>query len=97
MLVSVLLETWAEGTSPTYFPRTTPLKAGTVDVPARNWSQYGAEEGVWRILGILERTVVPATVFANALSVERSSFARSSSAATRYRRTAMRRTSICST
>lgn len=71
VVVSVLLETWAEGKSPTYFPRTTPLKPGTADLPGREWSQYGAEEGVWRILGILERTGVPATVFANALSAER--------------------------
>jgi peptidoglycan/xylan/chitin deacetylase (PgdA/CDA1 family) len=70
VLTSVLLETWAEGTSPTYFPRTTPLKPGTPDLPGRQWSQYGGEEGVWRILGILERTGVPATVFANALSAE---------------------------
>ena len=70
VLVSVLLETWAEGKSPTYFPRTTPLKAGTADLPGRQWSQYGAEEGVWRILAILERAGVPATIFSNALSAE---------------------------
>lgn len=70
VVVSVLLETWAEGKSPTYFPRTTPLKAGTPDLPGRQWSQYGAEEGVWRILSILERAGVPATIFSNALSAE---------------------------
>ncbi|OGA39925.1 MAG: hypothetical protein A3G24_11475 [Betaproteobacteria bacterium RIFCSPLOWO2_12_FULL_62_13] len=70
VLVSVLLETWSEGKSPTYFPRTTPLKAGAIDLPGRQWSQYGGEEGVWRILGILERTGVPATVFANAISAD---------------------------
>jgi peptidoglycan/xylan/chitin deacetylase (PgdA/CDA1 family) len=70
VLVSVLLETWAEGTSPSYFPRTTPLKAGTPDLPGRQWSQYGGEEGVWRIIRILGETGVPATVFANALSAE---------------------------
>ena len=70
VLVSVLLETWAEGRSPTYFPRTTPLKPGTPDLPGRQWSQYGGVEGVWRILGILARAGVPATVYANALSAE---------------------------
>jgi peptidoglycan/xylan/chitin deacetylase (PgdA/CDA1 family) len=70
VLVSVLLESWTEGTAPTYFPRTTPLKAGVADLPGRQWSQYGAEEGVWRLLGILRRAGVPATVFANALSAE---------------------------
>jgi peptidoglycan/xylan/chitin deacetylase (PgdA/CDA1 family) len=70
VVVSVLLETWAEGKSPTYFPRTTPLKAGTPDLPGRQWSQFGAEEGVWRIASILERAGIPGTVFSNALSAE---------------------------
>ncbi len=68
VLVGVLLETWAEGKSPTYFPRTTPLKPGAIDLPGRQWSQFGGEEGVWRILDVLQRAGVPATVFANALS-----------------------------
>ena len=70
VLVSVLLETWAEGKSPTYFPRTTPLKAGTPDLPGREWSQYGANEGVYRIVSILDRGGVRGTVFANGLSAE---------------------------
>jgi allantoinase len=71
VVVSVLLETWAEGKSPTYFPRTTPLKPGVPDLPGRQWSQFGAEEGVWRLLGIFKRAGVRSTVFANALSAER--------------------------
>ncbi|HYC44181.1 MAG TPA: polysaccharide deacetylase family protein [Burkholderiales bacterium] len=71
VLVSVLLETWAEGRSPTYFPRTTPLKAGTPDLPGHQWSQYGGAEGVWRIVSILDRAGVRGTVFANALSAEK--------------------------
>lgn len=70
VVVSVLLETWAEGKSPTYFPRTTPLKAGTPDLPGRQWSQFGAREGVWRLVNILERHGIRGTVFANALSAE---------------------------
>src|SRR5688572_26550034 len=70
VLVSVLLETWADGKSPTYFPRTTPLKAGTPDLPGHEWSQYGAEEGVYRIVSILNRVDVRGTVFANGLSAE---------------------------
>jgi peptidoglycan/xylan/chitin deacetylase (PgdA/CDA1 family) len=70
VLVSVLLETWAEGKSPTYFTRTTPLKPGAIDLPGRQWSQFGGEEGLWRILDVLQRAGVPATVCANALSAE---------------------------
>ena len=70
VLVSVLLENWSEGRSPTYFPRTTPLKPGAVDHAAIEWSHYGGREGIWRILGVLERARRPATVFANARSAE---------------------------
>ena len=70
VLVSVLLETWAEGKNPSYFPRTTALKPGTPDLPAKQWSEYGAEEGVWRILSILEKCGVPATVFSSAIAAE---------------------------
>ena len=42
----------------------TPLKPGMVDLPARQWSQFGGEEGVWRILDVLQRAGAPATVFA---------------------------------
>jgi peptidoglycan/xylan/chitin deacetylase (PgdA/CDA1 family) len=71
VLVSLLLESWSEGYAPTYFPRTTPLRAGSVDLPARVWSQYGGEEGLWRLLKLLSDENIPATVFANALSAEK--------------------------
>ncbi len=68
--ISVLLETWAEGKSPGYFPRTTALKPGTADIAARQWSQFGANEGIHRILGILDRHALRATVFMSALAAE---------------------------
>ncbi|MSQ70065.1 MAG: hypothetical protein EXR27_02090 [Betaproteobacteria bacterium] len=71
VLTSMLLETWAEGRSPTYFPRTTPLKAGTRDVAGIQWSEYGGKEGVWRLMRTLERNGRRATAFCNGLSAER--------------------------
>src|SRR4029077_635403 len=50
VLVSILFETWSDGKAPSYFPRTTPLKPGTVDRGAIQWAQYGGNEGLWRIL-----------------------------------------------
>jgi hypothetical protein len=41
VLVSILFETWSDGKGPSYFPRTTPLKPGTVDHGAIQWAQYG--------------------------------------------------------
>jgi len=71
VLVSVLLESWAAGKWPTYFTRTTPLKAGAIDHAGIEWSAFGGREGIWRILRVLERAKVKATVFANALAAER--------------------------
>ncbi len=70
VLVSVLLENWSPGKSPSYFPRTTPLKPGAIDHAGIQWSHYGGREGIWRILRTLDRARVRATVFANALSAE---------------------------
>jgi Polysaccharide deacetylase len=63
VLVSILFECWSEGKGPSYFPRTTPLKPGTIDRGAIQWAQYGGNEGLWRILRTLERHRVPATIF----------------------------------
>ena len=71
VLVSVLLETWAEGRSPTYFPRTTPLKAGARDVAGIQWSEYGGKEGIWRLMRTIGRNGRRATAFCNGLSAER--------------------------
>jgi peptidoglycan/xylan/chitin deacetylase (PgdA/CDA1 family) len=70
VLISVLLENWSEGRSPTYFPRTTPLKPGAIDHAGIEWSHYGGREGIWRILRVLDRAKAKATIFANGLSVE---------------------------
>jgi hypothetical protein len=70
VLVGVLLESWSDGKSPTYFTRTTPLKPGTVDRAGIQWSEFGGKEGVWRILQVLRAARLPATFFCNALSAE---------------------------
>ena len=71
ILVSVLLEAWAEEKSPSYFPRTTPLKPGQVDRAGARWSEYGGKEGIWRLIKILDERGVQASVFCNALAAER--------------------------
>lgn len=70
VLVSVLFETWAEGKSPKYFPRTTALKPGAVDHGAIQWGQYGGNEGVWRLIRILNQCNVRGTVFCSGRSAE---------------------------
>lgn len=70
VLISVLLETWSEGKSPGYFPRSTPLAPGLTDFAGVNWSNFGGKEGVWRLIRILNELGIRGTVFANGRSVE---------------------------
>src|SRR5262249_30612105 len=70
VVVSVLLETWSEGKSPSYFPRTTPLPPGSKDIAGINWSQFGGNEGVWRLSRNLKDLGIPATMFCNGRSAE---------------------------
>jgi peptidoglycan/xylan/chitin deacetylase (PgdA/CDA1 family) len=70
IVVSVLLETWSEGKSPSYFPRTTPLAPGEKDVAGINWSRFGGNEGIWRLARILDDAAIPATLFCNGRSAE---------------------------
>ncbi len=46
VVVSVLLDTWTDGKSPSYFPRTTPLATGQKDVAGVNWSRFGTTDGI---------------------------------------------------
>ena len=71
IIISVLLESWSEGKHPAYFPRSTPLRPGAVDLSARRWSEYRGTEGIWRLCAALKGRSLPAAVFANALSAER--------------------------
>lgn len=70
VLVSVLFESWSENKSPGYFPRTTPLKPGTVDHGAVQWGQYGGNDGIWRLIRILDHCDVRGTVFCSGRSAE---------------------------
>jgi peptidoglycan-N-acetylglucosamine deacetylase len=70
VIVSLLLETWSDGHSPSYFPRTSPLRAGTTDFAGISWSQFGGNEGIWRLIRILNEAGIKGTVFANGRSAE---------------------------
>ena len=70
VVCSVLLETWSDGKSPSYFPRTTPLPPGSKDVAGINWSRFGGNEGIWRLSRNLKDLDVPATLFCNGRSAE---------------------------
>lgn len=68
--VSVMFETWSEGTAPAYSVQTTQLKPGSVDHAAKAWSTYGGRVGVWRLIRMLDQLQIPATFFTNALCAQ---------------------------
>jgi peptidoglycan/xylan/chitin deacetylase (PgdA/CDA1 family) len=68
---TVLLETWSEGKAAPYSIQTTSLKPGAVDHSGIAWGEYGGNEGIWRIMRILDRFGVPGTICPNAQSARR--------------------------
>jgi allantoinase len=70
VLVSVLLESWSPGKGPSYFPRSSTLKAGSTDHGAIQWGSFGGNEGIFRLLGLLERHAIPATILCSGRSAE---------------------------
>ncbi len=70
VVVSILLESWSEGKAPSYFPRTTPLAPGLTDHAGISWSRFGGNEGIWRLLRMLEGLGLPATLFCNGRGAE---------------------------
>ena len=68
--VTVMFETWSEGTAPTYSVQTTQLRPGTADHAGKAWSTYGGRVGVWRLIRMLDRLQIPGTFLTNARCVE---------------------------
>ena len=66
--VTVLLETWSDGKAAPYSIQTTSLKSGFADHSGIAWGQYGGNEGIWRLMRILDRFGVPGTFCPNAQS-----------------------------
>ncbi len=65
------LEGWSDGKWPGAGPMGNPLKPGTVDLNAIYWADYGPRRGIYRLLGILERHRIRASVLVNGIITER--------------------------
>lgn len=61
--VSVMLEGWAAPDAPGMGPMGNLLKAGTVDLQARSWADYGAKIGAWRLLDLLDQQATKAVFY----------------------------------
>jgi allantoinase len=70
VVISVLFETWSEKKSPSYFARTTPLKAGQIDRGGIQWAEYGGKEGAWRLIRVLDQCRMRGSFFCSGRSAE---------------------------
>lgn len=71
VLFNVAYEGWADGTTPGIGPMGNPLPPGAFDTQAASWAAYGHKKGIWRIIDVVDRAGVKATVFASACLAER--------------------------
>src|SRR3546814_33927 len=69
-MVTVLLEVWSDRAAPSYSPMTTPLKPGTYDRAGVTWAQYGVNNGIWRLMRILNTLDIKGTVCTSAKAIE---------------------------
>lgn len=68
--VSVMLEGWAAPDAPGMGPMGNILKAGTVDLQARSWADYGAKVGAGRLLDLLDQEQTKAVFYTSGVVAE---------------------------
>lgn len=71
IMVGVAYEAWSDGKAPGIGPMGNPLPAGFADTNALAWAEYGTNRGIDRLLRVLERRKVRATVMINGILCER--------------------------
>ncbi len=71
VVFNVAYEAWSEGKGPGIGPMGNPLPAGIFDTNALSWGGYGAELGIERLLRVLDRTKVRASVMVSGVLAER--------------------------
>jgi peptidoglycan/xylan/chitin deacetylase (PgdA/CDA1 family) len=72
VVVNVAYEAWSDGKAPGIGPMGNPLPSGAFDSNARSWGNYARFQGLDRILRILDRTKVQASVMVSGILAERS-------------------------
>jgi len=71
VMLKVAFEGWSDGRTPGLGPMGNPLKPGFFDTNAHLWAEYGARRGMDRVLRIMERHNVKASVLVNGVIAER--------------------------
>jgi peptidoglycan/xylan/chitin deacetylase (PgdA/CDA1 family) len=67
----VSFEWWSDGKWPGIGPMGNPLKAGVPDLNAIGWAEYGHRRGIHRILDVLARQDIKATINVSGIMAER--------------------------
>lgn len=70
VLFNIAYEAWAAGATPGIGPMGNPLPAGAFDTQAASWGEYGFRRGIWRLIEVLDRTGINASVFASGCLAE---------------------------
>jgi len=70
-VANLAYEGWSDGKAPGIGPAGNPLPAGAFDSNARSWGDYGADHGIHRLLRVLERAGVRASVMVSGILAER--------------------------
>ena len=71
VVFNVAFEGWSDGKAPGIGPMGNPLPGGTFDTNALSWGHYGAVRGIARLLAVLERVRMRASVMVSGVFAER--------------------------
>jgi peptidoglycan/xylan/chitin deacetylase (PgdA/CDA1 family) len=71
VVFGVAYEAWSDGKAPGLSPMGNPLPSGTFDTNALSWGRYGQEDGIERLLRILDRTRQKASIMVSGILAER--------------------------
>jgi peptidoglycan/xylan/chitin deacetylase (PgdA/CDA1 family) len=71
VIFNVAYEGWSDGKTPGIGPMGNPLPAGHADTNAMSWAEYGPKEGIHRLLTVLDRHGIKASVMVNGVIAER--------------------------
>jgi hypothetical protein len=70
-VVNVAYEAWSDGHAPGIGPMGNALPHGAFDTNARSWGDYGRDCGIDRLLHILDRAKVTASIMVSGITAER--------------------------
>jgi len=71
VVFNLAYEAWSDGKSPGLSPMGNPLPGGTFDTNALSWGHYGSVRGIERLLRVLDRLQLRASIMASGVLTER--------------------------